>query len=83
MFNLKLSAHKDKHANEKWNQITIKDAYEKGLISTVRVGLTADVICGSVNGVEIGMVVSKEKSDGTRVIITAFSPKDEKYWYTI
>ena len=81
MFTLKLSAHKDKHAHEKWNQETIKEAYENGLLKTFRAGLTADVIFGNVNGDEIGMVVTKEKSDGTRVIITAFKPKDPNYWY--
>lgn len=78
---LKLSAHKDKHAHEKWNQETIREAYENGLLKTFRAGLTADVICGNVDGEEVGMVVTKEKPDGTRVIITAFKPKDPNYWY--
>lgn len=80
MFTLKLSAHKDKHAHERWNQESIRKVYEMGLLKTFREGQTADVICGNVNGEEIGMVVTKEKN-GSRIIITAFKPQDENYWY--
>lgn len=72
---LRRSAHKDKHKNETWNQDTILAILRSGELSGQHFlpGKTADVLYGTApDGNTVGMILSKEKEDGSRVIITAF-----------
>lgn len=79
---LKLSAHKQKHLDEKWNQVTIRQAiYDGDLYPRLIEGDTADVLYGFVDGECVGLIVSKE-CNGCRVIITGFEA-DESYWLRV
>lgn len=84
-FLLKLSGHKTKHDHEKWNQETIRKAYYSDVIKNLEFlpGKTADVICGFVGDDPVGLLISKERENGERIIITGFSPKDKNYWYNV
>jgi hypothetical protein len=77
---LKLSEHaKQKHKNERWNAVTILEAYRTGDMQGCQslTGKTADVICGFVNGECVGMIVSK-----SGVIITGYAASLE-YWKSV
>lgn len=79
---LRRSAHKDKHRNEKWNQDTILRILRNGELNyqVFLPGKTADVLYGTAtDGNTVGMILSKEKEDGSRVIITAFQAPSI-YW---
>lgn len=82
--NLKFSNHSTKHSEEKWNQITIKRAMDNKQVSGVkfRQGDTSDVMYGYVEDECVGLILSKRKDDGTRVIITGFQA-DESYWKSV
>jgi len=76
------SAHKDKHKNEKWNQDTILEIVRNGELNNqvFLPGKTADVLYGTApDGITVGMILSKEKEDGSRVIVTAFQAPSI-YW---
>lgn len=77
----KNSNHINKHLQEKWNALTIRELVENdGLTSQDFLeGETADVICGvAPDGVYVGMIVGKEK-DGVRIVVTGFEAPKE-YW---
>ena len=81
---LKLSEHaKKKHADEKWNAVTIKAAYLDGRMKRYELleGKTADVLFGEVDGEIVGFILSKPKF-GIHVIITGFAAPAE-YWKTV
>lgn len=81
---LKLSEHaKNKHTSEKWNAISIRDAYYDGRMEEIEflVGETADVLCGSVEGEFVGLVLGKPVS-GERIIVTGFAAPLE-YWQNV
>ena len=82
--NLKFSAHKSKHLSETWNQITIKRAMEDGRMKGKQAipGATADVVYGYVDGECIGLIISKTRGDGSRIIITGFAAP-ESYWQNV
>ena len=82
VYNLRRSAHKDKHQHEKWNQDTILTIAKNGEMrnQVFLPGRTADVLYGTApDGNTVGMILSKEKEDGSRVIITAFQAPSI-YW---
>lgn len=82
--NLKLSDHaKNKHANEKWNAVTIRDAYYEGRMQNVNFlnGETADILCGEIEGDFVGLILAKE-NNGVSVIITGFQAPLE-YWKSV
>ncbi len=84
MYILKLSEHaKSKHKNDKWNAVTIREAYYSGRMSNIEFlpGETADVLCGEVEGVFVGLVLSKPVL-GVRVIVTGFAASLE-YWKSV
>lgn len=79
--NLKFSNHKSKHLSEKWNQITIKSAMDNHQVSGLEFicGDTADIMYGYVEDECVGLIMSKRRDDGSRVIITGFAAP-ESYW---
>lgn len=80
--NLRFSNHKSKHANEKWNQETIKEIMDNHEVEKLhfKQGNTSDVMWGyAPDGECVGLVLSKRNEDGARVIITGFSAP-ESYW---
>lgn len=82
--NLKLSDHaKNKHTNERWNSVTIRDAYYEGRMQSVNFleGETADILCGEIEGDFVGLVLAKE-NNGVSVIITGFQAPLE-YWKSV
>lgn len=81
---LKLSDHaKKKHQSEKWNAVTIRDAYYDGSMTDIELlqGETADVLVGKVYLEYVGLVLSKPEND-ERVIITGFAAPLE-YWKSV
>lgn len=81
---LKLSEHaKKKHQNEKWNAVTIREAYNKGRLEReeLLIGATADVLCGVIDGDFVGLILSKPKN-GERIVATGFSAPRE-YWLSV
>ncbi len=81
---LKLSEHaKKKHADEKWNAVTIKAAYLDGRMKRYELleGKTADILFGEVDGEIVGLILSKQKF-GIHVIITGFAAPAE-YWKSV
>ena len=84
MYILKLSDHaKKKHVNEKWNAVTIKEAYNSGRMNSIEFlpGKTADILCGEVEGEFVGLVLGKPVL-GVRVIVTGFAAPLE-YWKSV
>lgn len=84
MYILKLSDHaKKKHANERWNSATIRDAYYGGRMTDIELmpGKTADVLCGQIDGEFVGLVLGKPVL-GVRVIVTGFAAPLE-YWKSV
>jgi hypothetical protein len=83
MLNLKLSSHaRTDHQNEKWNGVTIREAYENGQLSNVEVfeGRTADHLYGvAPDGTDVGLVISKPKLFGPRIVITGYAAS-KSYW---
>lgn len=83
--NLKFSEHKSKHIQETWNQVSIKREFDAHRITDERFiqGETSDVMYGyTQSGACVGLIVSKRKSDGSRVIITGFEAPEE-YWKSV
>lgn len=83
--NLRFSAHQIKHANEKWNQQTIKATMDAHQITELhfKQGDTADVTWGCApDGEYVGLILSKRTGTGERVIITGFAAPYE-YWKNI
>lgn len=81
---LKLSDHaKSKHKSDKWNAVTIRDAYYDGRMTNTELleGNTADVLCGEVEGEFVGLVLGKPIL-GVRVIVTGFAAPLE-YWKSV
>lgn len=81
---LKLSDHaKKKHKDEKWNAISIRDAYYDGRMTEIEFmpGKTADILCGQVEGEFVGLVLGKPFM-GVRVIVTGFAAPLE-YWKSV
>lgn len=81
---LRISHHSAKHAQETWNQVTIREIYQQGQLreATLLEGETADVLYGyAPDGSCVGLIVTKEKND-VRVIITGFEA-DEEYWLNV
>lgn len=81
---LRISRHSAKHAQETWNQVTIREIYQQGQLqdATLLEGETADVLYGyAPDGSCVGLIVTKEKN-GERVIITGFEA-DEEYWLNV
>ena len=81
---LKLSDHaKKKHQSEKWNAVTIRDAYYDGSMTDIELlqGKTADVLVGKIYLEYVGLVLSKPEND-ERVIITGFAAPLE-YWKSV
>ena len=81
---LKLSEHaKKKHQSEKWNAVTIRDAYYDGQMQNIEFveGETADYLCGDVEGEIVGLVLGKPVL-GVRVVITGFAAPLE-YWKSV
>ena len=81
---LKLSNHaKKKHQSEKWNAVTIRDAYYDGRMEEAELltGNTADVLCGQIDGEFVGLVLGKPVL-GVRVIVTGFAAPLE-YWKSV
>lgn len=81
---LKLSDHaKKKHQSEKWNAVTIRDAYYDGSMSNIEYlkGETADVLCGQIDGEFVGLVLGKPVL-GVSVIVTGFAAPLE-YWKSV
>ena len=81
---LRISHHSKKHADEKWNQVTIREIYQQGRLCQAKLleGETADVLYGyAPDGNCVGLIVTKEK-DGERVIITGFEA-EEDYWLNV
>ena len=81
---LKFSNHAlDKHKQEKWNALTIREAHKQGRLKEVEflLGDTADILCGKIEGDFVGLILSKE-TDGMRIIITGFAAPRE-YWINV
>ena len=81
---LKLSDHaKKRHADERWNAVTIKEAYNGGRMKNVEFlpGKTADILCGEIEGEFVGLVLGKPVL-GVRVIVTGFAAPLE-YWKSV
>ena len=79
-----ISEHaKKKHADEKWNAVTIKAAYLDGRMKRYELleGKTADVLFGEVDGEIVGLVLGKPVL-GVRVIVTGFAAPLE-YWKSV
>lgn len=83
------SNHKDKHANETWNQDSVPIGMLNGKLVLVESaeGKTADLFVFAVRGLGtlVGLIVSKirvSQDDGKRerVIITAFEENVDGYW---
>lgn len=84
MLKLRYSIHALKrHNSESWNAVTIREAYESGRLQEVElmIGDTADILCGSLDDVFVGLVLSKE-TNGERVIVTGFAAPRE-YWLNV
>ena len=75
----KNSNHINKHLQEKWNALTVRELIEDNQLEDKEFleGNTADVICGvAPDGVYVGLIVGKEK-DGVRIVVTGFeAPKN-------
>lgn len=79
---LKLSDHAiKKHADEKWNAVTIKEAMGRMKHRAILPGKTADVLCGEIDGECVGLILTKPKL-GVRVIVTGFAAPME-YWKSV
>lgn len=83
--NLRFSAHKSKHTNEKWNQETIKEVMDNHQVTGLhfRMGDTTDVMYGyAPDGECVGLILSKRTGTGERVIITGFAAPED-YWKNV
>lgn len=81
---IKLSKHaQEKHCSERWNATTILAAWQNGRINNIEEiqGTTSDVVCGIVEGVEVGIILSKQ-NNGDIVVITGYAAP-LSYWRSV
>lgn len=83
---INLSAHKDKHQDETWNQSSVLMGLLKGTlkVASFTLGATANLMVLTGKGFKkIGVILSKPKTDergNYATMVTAFEEKEDGYW---